>query len=29
MRKKLRSVRYEEFEARRRDHEKNNDRKFH
>jgi membrane associated rhomboid family serine protease len=29
MRKKLRAVRYEEFETRRRDHEKNNDRKFH
>ena len=29
MRKKLRAVHYEEFEARRRDHEKNDDRKFH
>jgi membrane associated rhomboid family serine protease len=29
MRKKLRSVRYEEFEAQRRDREKNNDRKYH
>ncbi len=29
MRKKLRAVRYEEFEARRRDQEKNNDRKYH
>jgi membrane associated rhomboid family serine protease len=29
MRKKLRAVQYEEFEARRRDREKNNDRKYH
>jgi len=29
MRKKLREVRYEEFEARRRENEKNNDRKYH
>jgi membrane associated rhomboid family serine protease len=29
MRKKLRAVRYDELEARRRDQEKNNDRKFH
>ncbi len=29
MRKKLRAVRYDEFEARRREQEKNNDRKFH
>jgi len=29
MRKKLREVQYEEFEARRRDREKNNDRKYH
>jgi hypothetical protein len=29
MRKKLREVHYEESEARRRDREKNNDRKFH
>jgi membrane associated rhomboid family serine protease len=29
MRKKLRAVRYEEFEARRRDQGKNNDRKYH
>ena len=29
MRKKLRAVRYEEFEARRRDHKKNDDRKYH
>jgi membrane associated rhomboid family serine protease len=29
MRKKLREVRYEEFEARRRENEKNNDRRFH
>ncbi len=29
MRKKLRAVRYEEFEARRRDQEKNNDRRYH
>ncbi len=29
MRKKLRAVRYEEFEARRRDQKKNNDRKYH
>ena len=29
MRKKLRAVKYEEFEAKRRDNEKNNDRRFH
>ena len=29
MRKKLRAVRYEEFEARRRDRDKNNDRRYH
>jgi membrane associated rhomboid family serine protease len=29
MRKKLREVRYEEFEAQRRDREKNNDRRYH
>ncbi|MCH8083541.1 MAG: rhomboid family intramembrane serine protease [Myxococcales bacterium] len=29
MRKKLRAVRYEEFETRRRDQEKNNDRRYH
>jgi membrane associated rhomboid family serine protease len=29
MRKKLRAVRYEEFEAQRREREKNNDRRFH
>ncbi len=29
MRKKLRAVRYEEFEARRRDQEKNDDRRYH
>lgn len=29
MRKKLRAVRYEEFEARRRDQDKDNDRRFH
>ena len=29
MRKKLRAVRYEEFETRRRDRDKNNDRKYH
>jgi membrane associated rhomboid family serine protease len=29
MRKKLRAVRYDEFEARRRDNEKDNDRRFH
>jgi hypothetical protein len=29
MRKKLRAVQFEEFEARRRDREKNNDRKYH
>jgi hypothetical protein len=29
MRKKLREVRYDEFEAQRREREKNNDRKYH
>ena len=29
MRKKLRAVKYEEFEAKRRDNDKNNDRRFH